>query len=433
MKKACSNYSNFDAGRAVLLVPDEVKEFAQDFADEGWEPYSNKTMCKWIEPISWNEGIIMERTFAIHRRKDGTADITECARRLPDQPTVVSNAYWYGMGGWTFNRGSQWNRTEFWYAYNKRSCKFYGKVLNEDEIIEQYMPYCCWDKVKEESGIYIQFYEYLEIYIRNPRAVELLVKNGYSSLVTSTRYMNFKAKNIADCLKVNHKWVEFLKGKSVYYLLACRKPYVKTEADAALVADIMYFKPAAGCLKFAKGHELKMCEYLQRTEFIYNHENIEIYKDYLRFANQLGMPMDRKEVLFPENYRAAHDRAAEEIEIMLTKEKDKQIKQFHDKAMIYAWEKGTLLIRPTETGAEMIEESKALKHCVRTYVDRVAKGETMIFYIRKKTDPATPFITLELKDKRVIQFHGFRNDIETPIPEEVRDFVKEWKSKYQFA
>lgn len=203
MKNKCSAYSTYDAGRATLLIPKEVKEFAQAFADEGWKAYENRTMCKWIDPINWNEGIILERTFAIHRMKNGTYDITECARRLPDQPTVISNAYWYGLGGWVFNRGSIWDKTHFWYAYKKNSCRFYGEVLNQDEIIRDYMPYCCWETVKG-NNLHLSFYEFLEIYIRNPKAVEMLIKNGYGELLTSTRYLNFKAKNIADRTDRSH-------------------------------------------------------------------------------------------------------------------------------------------------------------------------------------------------------------------------------------
>lgn len=432
MKNKCSAYSTYDAGRATLLIPKAVEEFAQAFADKGWKAYDNRTMCKWIDPINWNEGIILERTFAIHRMKNGTADITECARRLPDQPTVISNAYWYGLGGWVYERGGQWDKTNFWYAYKKNNCRFYGKVLNEEEIISNYMPYCCWDKVKE-SQLNISFYEFLEIYIRNPKAVEMLIKNGYSELLTSTRYLNFKAKNIAECLKVNNKWVKFLKGKSQYFLFACRKPYVKTEEDAELVADILYYKPAAGLLKYAPGREIQMCHFLQRADFVLNHDNIALYKDYLKFANQIGMPMDRKEVLFPVDWRRAHDDASEQIEVILSKAKDMEIKKYHDKAMKYAFEKDGLLIKPVESGAEMVLESKILKHCVRTYVDKVANGKTMIFFIRKSEDPATPYVTLELADKHIVQYHGYRNDVEFPIAPEVQNFIKEWKSKYKFA
>ena len=425
----CLNYSTYDAGRANLLVPKEVEEFAKAYADEGWEAYNNKTMCKWIEPINWNEGIILERTFAIHRMKNDTVDITECARRLPNQPTVISNAYWYGFGGWVFNRGNVWDKDDFWYAYKKKSCRFYGKILNQDEIINNFAPYCCYEIIKKETNL--QFFEYLEIYLRNPKSVELLVKNGYATLVTCTRYLNFKARNIADCLKVKNKWVEYLKGKHLNHLLACRKDYVHTVADADLVADIMYFKPAAWCLNFAKGHELQMCHYLQRIDFTCNHDNLEQYRDYLRFAEEIGLPMDRKETLFPIDWREAHDEAYKQVFVIRNKEKDDKIRAVHDELTRYSFEENRLLIRPAATSEELLEESKVLEHCVRTYVDKVAERQTSIFFIRLKSAPEKPYVTLELKDRRVVQYHGYKNDREFPITTEVHQFISDWKKEFQ--
>lgn len=60
----------------------------------------------------------------------------------------------------------------------------------------------------------------------------------------------------------------------------------------------------------------------------------------------------------------------------------------------------------------------------------VAKGETMILFVRKESEPNTPYFTLEYKDNRVIQCRGFKN---CGMPPEVNAFVKVFEKKMQDA
>ena len=55
-----------------------------------------------------------------------------------------------------------------------------------------------------------------------------------------------------------------------------------------------------------------------------------------------------------------------------------------------------------------------------------------LFCIRKKSEPDTPYYTLELgKNDRLVQCRGYRNDIENgyKMQKEVEKFVEQWMSK----
>lgn len=84
-----------------------------------------------------------------------------------------------------------------------------------------------------------------------------------------------------------------------------------------------------------------------------------------------------------------------------------------------------LFIRLPNRLEELKKEGEALHHCVGTYMERVRKGETMIFFIRRKEEPEKPYYTLEWHGK-VVQCRGSHNCDMTP---EVKAFVQIFQEK----
>ena len=83
------------------------------------------------------------------------------------------------------------------------------------------------------------------------------------------------------------------------------------------------------------------------------------------------------------------------------------------------------MIRPVASLGELKDEGKQLHHCVASYAERVASGNTDIFLIRKVKSPDKPFFTLELNEEnvRVVQNRGKGNCDRTP---EVEAFEEKW-------
>ena len=94
----------------------------------------------------------------------------------------------------------------------------------------------------------------------------------------------------------------------------------------------------------------------------------------------------------------------------------------------YTWRKGNLLIRPAREWPELKKEGRALNHCVGSYAKRMAEGKTYIFVIRKAEEPDTPFYTLELQNKKVIQCRT-KNNKSYELSEDVKSFVDMWMEK----
>jgi len=404
-----------------LGVPVEVSKYAKEFTKKGYVPYSNDVSVSWIQKIGKR---FLCRTFAIRKYKNGSVTVAEIRRQFANETPMLCHTEYRCMGGWVHDHGAKWTSKgayRYW-GQNKNGGPFIGKILNMDVVIDKYFPYCAW----YQSEANINFWEYIQIYIREPK-VELLCKAGYSGLVTCIRCLNTNEKSLNKILKVKPKWVEYLKGKGYYHLMACRKPYCKTTKDVELVADTMHNNEAWTTMKYCpQGKEIKMCQYLHEQAFF----RTRMYKDYLYMAGKLGLPLEENKVLFPDDLVKAHDEATEQFEIFKQNEKNIAIKEGLKDLLKYIYDDGKYLIRPAESVQELIEESKQMKNCVRTYAENYAKGITAIFFIRQISNPDKSFVTLELKNKHVCQCLAYHNSKPT---EEVMSFVKSWKKEYALS
>lgn len=156
--------------------------------------------------------------------------------------------------------------------------------------------------------------------------------------------------------------------------------------------------------------------------------NLNTYRDYLEDCGKLALNLDDQAVLFPQDLHAAHARTISMIRYEETKELqeqfDKQVKRLEKLTFSY----GDLLIRPARTAAELILEGECLHHCVGGYAERMAKGETAIFFVRRHGQESVPFYTLELCGGRVIQCRTEHNE-SYEKNYEINMFVNLWMEK----
>lgn len=150
------------------------------------------------------------------------------------------------------------------------------------------------------------------------------------------------------------------------------------------------------------------------------------YIDYMKECKLLGYDMNRKSVLFPENFDEAHRKASERIKIEADALKqaafEKNMEKLYGKPV---FESDGLIIRGAQNPTELRDESAALGHCVRTYVDKVCNGDCAILFIRKAEAPEEPYYTLEInKYGKMVQCRGRRN---CSMTEEVKAFVELWQ------
>lgn len=92
----------------------------------------------------------------------------------------------------------------------------------------------------------------------------------------------------------------------------------------------------------------------------------------------------------------------------------------------FDFEKDGMKIIYPKSPDDVVKEGHALHHCVGNYVERVARHECVILFLRQCTDESKPFYTIEIRGNKPVQVRGVGNCAATP---EVDRFIKGWEQR----
>lgn len=151
----------------------------------------------------------------------------------------------------------------------------------------------------------------------------------------------------------------------------------------------------------------------------------EIFRDYLLDCVTLGLDLHDRGVLLPKDLNAAHRRTIAQVKHKANEAKRAEFHKKAEKLEKWRYEAGGLLIRPAADADELIAEGASLHHCVGGYADRMADGETAIFFVRRSDAPEEPYYTLELRNQSVVQCRTLHN-ASYEANQAVHDFVTAW-------
>lgn len=169
--------------------------------------------------------------------------------------------------------------------------------------------------------------------------------------------------------------------------------------------------------------------------------------EYLDWCKELKYDLDDMFIYMPTNFKKVHDRTAKEYQELrdrkAAEEKNRREREAAKRmararrvmegvftkgvsadAFVVSG-KGLALLVP-KSAEEIKAEGKALHHCVGAYVDRVAKGETMVLFVRKVDALQKPYYTMEWNGRRVVQCRGLENCAMTP---DVKAFTEAFEKK----
>lgn len=152
-------------------------------------------------------------------------------------------------------------------------------------------------------------------------------------------------------------------------------------------------------------------------------------RDYWQTCRRLGRDLDDDQVRWPYDLPQAHDEASAELREWNEEQKTRTLhKAFAARAKMledFSFELDGLTIYLAPTPEALRDEGTQQHHCVWSYADRHAMGDTAIFLIRKTAAPEISYFTLELDERelKVLQNRGLRNRDRTP---EVERFEALW-------
>ena len=174
-------------------------------------------------------------------------------------------------------------------------------------------------------------------------------------------------------------------------------------------------------------------EYLERVRisqcFTPKSAVIEWY-DYLNASENIQADLSDKTVRYPSSLKREHDRASFKYKIIKDKHKEERFQKIcQEYGKIYSYESDKFQIVAPRDMQDLFEEGRRLNHCVGTYADRIADGQTCVCFIRKKSDPDQPYFTVEIapEEERVRQIHGLSNrNVDRSRDHELFQFLKKW-------
>ncbi|MDY3927352.1 MAG: PcfJ domain-containing protein [Anaerotignum sp.] len=218
-----------------------------------------------------------------------------------------------------------------------------------------------------------------------------------------------------DIEKLSNLWTERENNLTEKEIIAI----FQSDIDVKMIRCALPYAGAIKILNYIEKQAEETC--LVRTEAM-------VYRDYLQECEQLHLDLSNKEILFPKDLRAAHNRTMEQIKFEKNKADQEKFQKAVESLEKFAWKNGNFIIRPARAQEELQHEGTALHHCVGGYIKRMAEGETAIFFIRRASDTDKPFYTLELKKKKVIQCRTLDNKSYEQDPE-IKAFVDAWIEK----
>lgn len=322
----------------------------------------------------------------------------------------------------------------------------------EEALSGTAMQYADLEGYLEERGHNKNPIYFLEYHAKYP-VIEFLWKAGYRNIVHNRIFgmdrenrnaILWERKKLRDCFKFPLRILKLMppeewKLDDVQRANYLWKNYGERITDAEMrmalqsrtdVQNLTGAMPYAGIgkiLKYIQKQTEKRKE--EKGHTTYTLEGIiRAYRDYLRECEQLHFDLHDREILFPKDLVAAHDRTMEQVEFEKNKADQEKFQKAVEKLEKFAWSEGEFFIRPAREQMELTAEGKDLHHCVGGYIRDMAEGETAIFFLRKVSEPDKPFYTLELQKKRVIQCRTEHNASYDRNPD-VKNFVDMWMEK----
>lgn len=323
----------------------------------------------------------------------------------------------------------------------------------EEALSGTAMQYADLEGYLEERGHNKNPIYFLEYHARYP-VIEFLWKAGYRNIVHNRIFgmdrenrnaILWERKKLKECFKfplrilklmppeewslndiqrVNDLWEKY-GGKVTDTEI---RLVLQSKVDIQLWSRATTYANAGRILKYIKNQTDKRKEKNPDKRSISQNDTAQAYRDYLQECEQLHFDLHDREILFPKDLVAAHDRTMKQIAFEKNKADQEKFQKVVEKLEKFAWSEGEFFIRPAREQMEMTAEGKALHHCVGGYIRDMAEEKTAIFFLRKVSEPDKPFYTLELQKKRVIQCRTEHNASYDRNPD-VKNFVDMWMEK----
>ena len=288
---------------------------------------------------------------------------------------------------------------------------------------------------------YLDVLKYLKIYKQYPQA-EYLVKLGLSHFATNKTLVKLIGKN-----KNFRKWIiqnkEVLQNKYGLYGYITTKIIQTAYKEKISILESQQIHKIIKNIKEHYQYEL-ITEVIPKKEMVkfvdyINKQNTDCnsYIDYIIACKKLNIDLSVNQNKYPSNFDKWHDKRIDEYHEVKAKEDREARKELYEKfekiASKYLPLERTLIADDyvciiAKSPQQLIYEGQELHHCVgrMNYDKKFVNEESLIFFVRNKLAPNTPFVTVEysLKNHKVLQCYAEHN--KRPDADVIEFVNKKW-------
>lgn len=368
--------------------------------------------------------------------------------RLDENGVVQAESFYYSYGDKCWKRGSRPVYYPYSYNYEADVC---GHVYcGHLPVALKGTPwqYCPIELFYGHDCGPMEMVPFLRAYMEHPR-LEHLVKTGFYALVSGLAYsantprLDETQNRTHRILRVAAGDVDFLRELDVDSStlkmfqeysernLKDRQRLLSWQMENHVSRDltpVLEHVTAHRLMRYLDG-QYAFLQYRQTRYHAQRYRDMQSvaseYRDYLDMCAKQNYDMRNSFVLYPKDLQKSHDRVAHRIKLKMDAQMRRDFKAAYDRIMDsldYEYE-GLKIVYPAAP-EDIIREGNALHHCVGGYVDRVARRECMIVFLRRCEDEAKPYYTVEIRGGKAVQVRGMRNEAATP---EVERFISRWE------
>ena len=334
---------------------------------------------------------------------------------------------WYDLG---IQKYQEWYENGWDWQYDK-NFNIRAPIVNKTFVLENYPEY-------KYSAIDLYPYgdclKYLRIYEQYPQA-EYFVKAGMYDFATKKTILRQAKKD-----KAFRNWIlrhrSLLKGiyaESALLAYKTGKGVLETQRFLENKKKLIRENGLSTIQGLFKGDKE-----LQRffTYIASQRINYHTYLDYIKACSFLKLDLTEDKNLLPHDFiywhkvridqyysKRAHEEARRQAELVA------KFQKIAEKYLPLQYEtQGAYIALIAQSPNDLKREGEFLHHCVgmMNYDQKMIREETIIFFVRLKTDPDRPLVTIEYSpsQRRVLQCRGEYN---AKPDEPILDFVnKKW-------
>ena len=384
-----------------------------------------KSQCEWnvdwyVVGQSVDENTFALRYIEVRQGVDYTKQIDERAREIYDFKHGWSYQFSNLEDGWKVD--SRYYFTEFTMNWHRRKhCCIGAKSLHN--IGAELRNTISDMKYFNEFNTYFNKYIYPRDNVKcllNASLYEKLEKVGLGKLAMED-YLDYHSTPI----KYKRSETSLLKmlgvNKLQYNLLlknATKKilNFIRANKDMPIqMLEYIVSYNKVSDFYHLKGTDDNHIAYKKLKYVMKNGINAWEYTHYLGLLKKLEYTIDES-YMFPKDFRKADDRVSEEWNAILDAKKLESmseqsglIKQISDGLRkmpdIKEFLNGSegLLVYVPESAKDLLDEGRKLHNCIGSYVDRIAEGKTLVFFVRRLDAPNDPFVAFEYVNGDVVQ------------------------------